>query len=98
MATSIPRPATSKRRSANCVRGLGRKAKPDYNRRREVKPGLPLRLWPASSSGGNGHRHMWWRRTVCFRKADGKWLATHEHRSVPFDVERGKASLDLKPS
>jgi ketosteroid isomerase-like protein len=40
---------------------------------------------------------MWWRTTVCFRKLDGKWMVTHEHNSVPFDVESGKASLDLKP-
>jgi ketosteroid isomerase-like protein len=40
---------------------------------------------------------MWWRATVCYRKIDGKWTVTHEHNSVPFDVESGKASLDLKP-
>ena len=40
---------------------------------------------------------MWWRATVCYRKIDGKWMVTHEHNSVPFDVETGKASLDLKP-
>ncbi len=40
---------------------------------------------------------MWWRSTVCYRKIDGKWLITHEHQSVPFDVKTGKASLDLKP-
>lgn len=40
---------------------------------------------------------MWWRETACYRKIDGKWLTTHQHSSVPFDVETGKASLDLKP-
>ena len=40
---------------------------------------------------------MWWRSTVCYRKIDGKWMLTHEHNSVPFDVESGRASLDLKP-
>ena len=44
-----------------------------------------------------GQLDMWWRTTVCFRKIDGKWMVTHEHNSVPFDVESGKASLDLKP-
>jgi uncharacterized protein (TIGR02246 family) len=44
-----------------------------------------------------GQLDMWWRTTVCFRKNDGKWMITHEHNSVPFDVESGKASLDLKP-
>lgn len=40
---------------------------------------------------------MWWRATVCLRKIDGTWMITHEHNSVPFDVETGKASLGLKP-
>lgn len=40
---------------------------------------------------------MWWRASVCLRKTDGKWLITHIHSSVPFDMETGKASLDLKP-
>jgi uncharacterized protein (TIGR02246 family) len=44
-----------------------------------------------------GHIEMWWRATVGYRKIDGQWLATHEHSSVPFDVESGRASLDLKP-
>ena len=44
-----------------------------------------------------GQLDMWWRATVCYRKIDGKWIVTHEHSSVPFDVETGKASLDLKP-
>jgi uncharacterized protein (TIGR02246 family) len=44
-----------------------------------------------------GKLDMWWRTTVCYRKFDGKWMVTHEHHSVPFDMENGKASLDLKP-
>lgn len=40
---------------------------------------------------------MWVRATVCYRKIDGAWMITHEHRSVPFDSESGKASLDLTP-
>jgi ketosteroid isomerase-like protein len=40
---------------------------------------------------------MWWRSTVCYRKIVGNWMVTHEHNSVPFDVESGRASLDLKP-
>jgi ketosteroid isomerase-like protein len=44
-----------------------------------------------------GQLDMWWRTTVCFCKTDGKWMVTHEHNSVPFNVESGKASLDLKP-
>lgn len=44
-----------------------------------------------------GQLDMWWRTTICFSKIDGKWMVTHEHNSVPFEVESGKASLDLKP-
>jgi len=40
---------------------------------------------------------MWWRSTICYRKMDGKWIITHEHNSVPFNPETGKASLDLTP-
>jgi ketosteroid isomerase-like protein len=40
---------------------------------------------------------MWVRATTCYRKNDGKWMITHEHMSVPFDVASGKASLDLQP-
>ena len=40
---------------------------------------------------------MWVRMTVGFRKINGKWMVTHEHTSVPFDAESGKASVDLKP-
>jgi uncharacterized protein (TIGR02246 family) len=40
---------------------------------------------------------MWVRSTVCLRKADGDWLIEHEHTSVPFDAESGKAALDLTP-
>ncbi|HEV2659839.1 MAG TPA: nuclear transport factor 2 family protein [Ktedonobacteraceae bacterium] len=44
-----------------------------------------------------GKLGMWVRVTTCYRKIDGKWMITHEHQSVPFDVETGKASLDLEP-
>jgi uncharacterized protein (TIGR02246 family) len=50
----------------------------------------------ATTTGG-GHLEMWWRETVCYRRIDGKWMITHQHSSVPFNVETGKASLDLKP-
>lgn len=40
---------------------------------------------------------MWWRATICLRKINGRWTITHEHSSVPFDPESGKASLDLEP-
>ncbi len=51
----------------------------------------------SAKKADGGELDMWWRTTLCFLKVDGKWLLTHEHNSVPFDVESGKASLDLKP-
>ena len=44
-----------------------------------------------------GKAEMWVRATVCLRKIDDKWMIVHEHQSVPFDPETGKASLNLKP-
>jgi ketosteroid isomerase-like protein len=44
-----------------------------------------------------GQLDMWWRTTICFGKIDEKWMVMHEHNSVPFDVESGKATLDFKP-
>jgi ketosteroid isomerase-like protein len=40
---------------------------------------------------------MWVRSTVCFRKKGGAWVVAHEHTSVPFDAESGRASVNLKP-
>jgi uncharacterized protein (TIGR02246 family) len=40
---------------------------------------------------------MWWRATSGFRKLDGAWMVVHEHASVPFDMESGRASMDLEP-
>lgn len=51
----------------------------------------------SATKTGGGQLDMWWRTTVCFQKIDGKWMITHEHNSVPFDVKDGKASLDLQP-
>jgi uncharacterized protein (TIGR02246 family) len=39
----------------------------------------------------------WVRATVCYRKIHGKWMVAHEHVSVPFYMDSGKASVDLKP-
>lgn len=51
----------------------------------------------SGSTTGGGAIDMWVRFTVCLRKIDGHWMVTHEHASVPFDVETGKASVDLVP-
>ena len=39
----------------------------------------------------------WVRVTVGLRKLAGTWKITHEHVSVPYDVETSQASLDLTP-
>lgn len=55
-------------------------------------------LYRVSGTMTNGKEvDMWVRSTVCFRKIDGEWKIAHEHTSVPFDAESGKASVDLKP-
>jgi uncharacterized protein (TIGR02246 family) len=40
---------------------------------------------------------MWWRATLGLRRIDGNWLITHQHNSVPFDGESGRAAIDLAP-
>jgi uncharacterized protein (TIGR02246 family) len=40
---------------------------------------------------------IWLRATQTYRKTDGRWLAVHDHISVPADLATGKAVLDLKP-
>ncbi len=50
----------------------------------------------ATTTGG-ARLDMWWRATVGWRRIEGAWLVTHAHASVPFEVETGRAALDLKP-
>jgi ketosteroid isomerase-like protein len=40
---------------------------------------------------------MWWRATICFVRDGERWVVKHEHHSVPFNPQTGKASIDLKP-
>lgn len=55
-------------------------------------------LYRVSGTMTNGREvNMWVRSTVCFRKIEGDWMITHEHTSVPFDAESGKASVELQP-
>ena len=52
----------------------------------------------SSGTKKNGERaEMWMRMTMCYRKVAGQWRITHEHVSVPFDMQSFKALLDLKP-
>jgi ketosteroid isomerase-like protein len=46
----------------------------------------------------NGTRTArWLRSTACFRKIDGSWRIVHDQVSVPLDLARGKALLNLEP-
>jgi ketosteroid isomerase-like protein len=55
-------------------------------------------LTRCGATGENGaEKAAWMRVTVCHRKANGKWLVVHEHFSAPFEMESGKALLDLEP-
>lgn len=41
---------------------------------------------------------LWFRVTVCLRKADGRWLVAHEHESTPFLMDGSfAAAVDLEP-
>jgi ketosteroid isomerase-like protein len=40
---------------------------------------------------------LWLRWTASLRRADGSWLIEHDHVSVPADLERGYALVDLTP-
>ncbi|MGH3681145.1 MAG: YybH family protein [Natronosporangium sp.] len=39
----------------------------------------------------------WIRVTDCFRRSAGGWLVTHEHVSLPVDVQSGTVVMDLVP-
>lgn len=39
----------------------------------------------------------WMRMTSGYRRIEGHWKVVHEHFSVPFEMESGKALLDLEP-
>ena len=40
---------------------------------------------------------VWVRATVGFSRIGGKWMVTHEHFSVPINMQTYQAALDLKP-
>jgi ketosteroid isomerase-like protein len=39
----------------------------------------------------------WVRATSCCQRAGGRWAITHEHISLPVDVQTGSAATDLVP-
>jgi uncharacterized protein (TIGR02246 family) len=56
--------------------------------------------WLSRASGTlkNGRAvGSWVRVTSCGRPADGGWLITHEHVSLPVDLASGSAAVDLAP-
>ncbi|MEU8662576.1 nuclear transport factor 2 family protein [Actinoplanes philippinensis] len=43
--------------------------------------------------------HLWFRVTLGLRRIDGRWLVTHEHESVPFEMDGSfQASTGLTPT
>ncbi len=40
---------------------------------------------------------MWVRATVCVERVGDDWRIVHDHESVPFDPESGRALIDLSP-
>jgi ketosteroid isomerase-like protein len=41
---------------------------------------------------------LWYRTTICLRKADGRWRIVHDHTSVPFYMDGSyRAAVDLEP-
>ena len=45
----------------------------------------------------NGEKADYWvRTTVGFRKHEGRWLVVHDHVSMPFDMDTGKAIRELR--
>jgi ketosteroid isomerase-like protein len=52
----------------------------------------------ASGTLKNGHEVGFWvRATSCCQRSNQRWLITHEHISLPVDVESGNAAMDLLP-
>ncbi|MBB4743217.1 ketosteroid isomerase-like protein [Actinoplanes octamycinicus] len=42
---------------------------------------------------------LWYRVTTGLRRIDGRWLVTHEHQSVPFEMDGSfRASTGLTPT
>jgi ketosteroid isomerase-like protein len=43
--------------------------------------------------------NLWFRVTLGLRRIDGRWLVTHEHESVPFEMDgSNRASTGLTPT
>jgi ketosteroid isomerase-like protein len=54
-------------------------------------------LGHVKATRANGEKADYWvRATVGFEKRNGQWLVTHDHVSMPFDMETGKAVRELR--
>jgi ketosteroid isomerase-like protein len=52
----------------------------------------------ATPAGSTESFTLWFRVTTGLQKIDGEWLITHEHESVPFEMDGSfRASVGLKP-
>lgn len=47
---------------------------------------------------GGKEQDLWFRSTMCFRRAEGRWRIVCDHASVPFYMDGSqRAAVDLKP-
>jgi len=54
-------------------------------------------LGHVKATRANGEKADYWvRATVGFQKRNGQWLVIHDHVSMPFDMETGKAVRELR--
>jgi uncharacterized protein (TIGR02246 family) len=59
---------------------------------------IAFKLHRASGTRKDGREvAMWVRVTVACRRANGRWLITHEHVSLPVEMPAGRALMDLTP-
>ena len=53
----------------------------------------------ATPRGSTASFSLWFRVTLGLRRIDGRWLVTHEHESVPFEMDGSfRASTGLTPT
>jgi ketosteroid isomerase-like protein len=52
----------------------------------------------ATPKGGTESFTLWYRTTYALRRIDGRWQITHEHESVPFEMDGSfAAAISLEP-
>jgi ketosteroid isomerase-like protein len=57
-----------------------------------------LNCLTATPVGSQESFSLWFRSTLGLRKLDGEWQVTHNHESVPFDMDGSfRASVGLRP-